>query len=502
MTIIETGFFRHPFIWKIADSFSVVGLLCRNSKTQNTWLVCALLIASCMCVFHLPSEDQHTALSVNFETVSVAVECNQDVPDLFQTSAESPLHNQEFVWGWNGTLSFEYWNDTLDQGIENATVQYWWAYDTGYAIEIGNGTYAIQIDTSQVFPGGPYPLTIFASKPGQEPLNELVYIMVNEVPTEIVVSTPIQNQNGGPLDLLVPLGDTINITLFYNDTDSSDNYVGGIPDAESLCEIWGPTLFWSDYLVIELGNGYYNILFDSLDPLLYSTTGGEPVLSSVPYFLNVLLHSQNRSASEISLRISIIEIPTYVEELSYHDPLTLCEGESFVLALQYTDAWHDTPISDASILVSCNNSDVLQIMTILNQSETDSGLYTITVYALSPGPAILSITIEKDFYCSYTESFLVLVVPDPWSPPPPPPIYALPIVVLIIVVLYSYNRKNPNISSETGSLPSPDEQLEVAVTPAHQISTANLETGSFSNIWRLYFMIITILAVLFLSGLI
>ncbi|MFX1605684.1 MAG: hypothetical protein ACFFDD_07230, partial [Promethearchaeota archaeon] len=230
----------------------------KPSRIRSLLLFCTLLVVSPFYVNQYYNTSPTADFSISVETSSVDIEYTQEIHDYSSILTENPISNQEFFWGWQGNLSFEYWNETLDQGIENATVQYWWAYTTGFAYEIGNGTYAIPIDTGQVFPGGPYPLTIYASKPGNEPVNELVYITVHPVPTEVLVYTPAQNQDAGPQDLMVPYGDSINISLFYNDTDYSDGYVGGIVGAQSICRIWGPTLPVSDYSATDLGDGNYS----------------------------------------------------------------------------------------------------------------------------------------------------------------------------------------------------------------------------------------------------
>ena len=414
-------------------------------------LICILLMLSCLAIFQIPTAVQNSAYSFYLETASIPVDSQRDVHNQSQISAGNPLPNQVLVWGWNGNLSFEYWNDTLDQGIENATVQYWWAYFTGFAIETGNGTYAIPIDTRQVFPGGIYPLTIFASKPGHEPLNDLVIIRVVPVPTEIVIFTPTQNQNGSPWNLMVPFGDTINITLFYNDTDSSDFYVGGIPDAESICQIWGPTLPMSDYSVTELGNGNYSILFDSLDPLLYVTTGGEPVLSRESYFLNVFLQLQNRSACQIALRIRIIEVPTSLRTSGRSDAFGIYEGEVRVLEFNFIDTWHDIPITGANVSVNSSDSDVLQIVEIPTESDSNPGQYIVTLRGAGFGTAVISVNIDKSNYQTREIIFIVQVEP-PYDPPPPPPSFPLlPFLVTILIIgeLIVYRRRKSNAASES-----------------------------------------------------
>ncbi len=264
-------------------------------------------------------------------------------------------------------------------------------------------------------------------------------------------------ENGNPHYLLVPFGDSIHITLFYNDTDSSDSYVGGIPNAESFCQIWGPTIPLSDYSVTELGNGNYSVLIDSLDPSIYITTGGEPVLSSTPYHLNVQLRSENRSTFEISLRISIIVIPTDVESLGgYPDFLTMLQGEYFTLELLYIDAWHGTPITDASVSVNCGDSNVLQLVTNINESETEPGLYHIEFLGIISGDVVVTITMEKDFYESHSESFFVHV--ELFPPPPPPPV-PVGLITIIVILVFLYSRRNQNKSSETDTLPQPAESL-------------------------------------------
>lgn len=154
----------------------------------------------------------------------------------------TPSSHMAVVWGWCDNVSFVYWNETLDQGIVNATVQYWWISTKGFAFDVGNGTYLVPIDTKSAYSAGSYPLTVYFTKDGQEPLTLVILIHIQLISTEIVVSVPLANRiDERSNDLLVPFGDSVEINFFYNDTDSTDGYIGGIRDAFRQCELGGPT---------------------------------------------------------------------------------------------------------------------------------------------------------------------------------------------------------------------------------------------------------------------
>ncbi|MFX1561644.1 MAG: hypothetical protein ACFFBL_13730, partial [Promethearchaeota archaeon] len=113
----------------------------KPSRIRSLLLFCTLLVVSPFYVNQYYNTSPTADFSISVETSSVDIEYTQEIHDYSSILTENPISNQEFFWGWQGNLSFEYWNETFDQGIENATVQYWWAYTTGFAYEIGNGTY-------------------------------------------------------------------------------------------------------------------------------------------------------------------------------------------------------------------------------------------------------------------------------------------------------------------------------------------------------------------------
>jgi hypothetical protein len=234
------------------------------------------------------------------------------------------------------------------------------------------------------------------------------------------------------------MGDLINVTFFYNDTDPSDGYVGGVPDAASICRLWGPTLPAPLPISIsENGNGSYSVIIDSLNPNLYPITDGEPVLSDEPYYLLAFFHAHNLSACDITLEIEIIEIPTeVVSDFHYLNDfvLDMYEGDVFRLNLQYMDTWHDLPISNASISIDCSDPDVLQLMT--NETQPETGIYILEFIFPNTGNVTITITMEKTFYSKSLVSFLVVVEQNPFDLPPPPPNPLLSLAIAAGLLVY------------------------------------------------------------------
>ncbi|MFX1559790.1 MAG: hypothetical protein ACFFBL_04325, partial [Promethearchaeota archaeon] len=216
------------------------------------------------------------------------------------------------------------------------------------------------------------------------------------------------------------------------------------------CRIWGPTLPVSDYSATDLGDGNYSIVFDTLNHTLYQTTLGEPIFTYIPYTLNVVLQSQNRSAEEISLRIRIIRIPTELISPGYN-PLILQEGHALILELQYRDLWHDTPISNATVSVNISDSSVLRFLTVLNESETGPGFYNLVFGADKQGSTTVIITVEKDYHERFIGTWIFEVEPySGWPPPSPSP--GLVIFIIIIVATIIYSRRNSKVAVESDTL--------------------------------------------------
>ncbi|MGD9382331.1 MAG: hypothetical protein PVI03_07795, partial [Candidatus Thorarchaeota archaeon] len=178
---------------------------------------------------------------------------------LVQTSVESSFVAPK-VWGWAGWVDLTYWNLMEDRGVVAATVGVEWdgiEYQYRYTID---GVYQVWINTSLVKPDV-YTVVVSFWKQNYESGTGVFTLAVQEVPTECVVYAPVQNQVDSVLNLRVPFGDVLPVTLFYNDTW----YNQGISNATYLTAvIMGPSIPDKDTLLMsEISFGNYSLLIDS-----------------------------------------------------------------------------------------------------------------------------------------------------------------------------------------------------------------------------------------------
>ncbi|UCH03543.1 MAG: hypothetical protein JSW05_08050, partial [Candidatus Thorarchaeota archaeon] len=298
------------------------------------------------------------------------------------TTVVTPPQLSEFVyWGWYGFCDFQYWDEFRKIGIADADVTVSFPGVTLTALYVVNGTYRVDIDT-RLLPAAEnvvskYALTISFSKPSYQEASELVYVNLREVPMEIAVeSVQYTPEYVGSIssvtDLQVPIGDLVNITLLYNDTEFSDGIVGGLEGAIATPNSFlrGPTI--EPYLNVtfhELGGGYYSLIFDTTDPDIAAS------VSDVPYTLFLEMYLGNHTRRDYLCRIQVIETPTELVLLN-ELPDELINGQSFVLEVFYNDTWHGMGISGASVDASTvpNIASVTYV-----ESSTIPGLYLVTI---------------------------------------------------------------------------------------------------------------------------
>ncbi len=166
------------------------------------------------------------------------------------TNLTSPQIGGLFVpWGTNVTIDVNY-NDSLNQGITNATIKCDW--DLGYYTiqEIGSGHYQIILNTS-IKPIGIYPIKINASKTGH--VNQEIYISINirNIYTNLTFIQPSPVGIDRNVTVQIKYGDIDNGTLISgaNITVSSD--LGA--------QYWSLNNF--SYQEISLGT--YNLTFNT-----------------------------------------------------------------------------------------------------------------------------------------------------------------------------------------------------------------------------------------------
>lgn len=271
-----------------------------------------------------------------------------------QTSSIPP-ETRDFYWGWAGNLIFIYWDETFDRGISGADVTIELPGLENIVFDVGNGSYLVFFNTSLLRASNNYiPLPISFSKLNYAPSSATINIRVLEVPTDIFVNEVDYTPDySGQLDdfedlnivnLQIPYGDSMIITFYYNDTENSEGYVGGLSGAIATLNSYlrGPT--FDGYLnmtVIDLGNGLYQVTFDTLLPEIFGRVDSES------YRLYIELSLDNRTTTDILFRVRIIDITTTLTIVNDQPAWYLVNGESITIELLYWDTWHNTGISGA-----------------------------------------------------------------------------------------------------------------------------------------------------------
>jgi hypothetical protein len=358
--------------------------------------------------------------------------------------------NYDVYWGWKGNFTFTYWDVANDTGIENATVLCEiWSYPLNVT-ELGNGTYMVELDTTSL----PFYITslnylvLTFQKENYQTQVATVVIRVLPIPTAIFIQVPEFNINYGVTDLIVPVGDLLDIRFQYNNTDSSDGYVGGQPGAYATANLYGPTLVRNESDLNDLGNGSYSYLFDTTESWLFEATGGVPFPHELPYYLDVEFSLENRTTSQIRVRIYIVEIPTELEALNFEEESAIglsYVGDSFIASLRFSDVWPghgSVPISNATVTVENSAPYWVEILGIAPDAQ-EPGVYNIEfncIEAFSDQSVSLTLTFEKENYA--TQTLLVEIRDIHTIPTGPHPPFPWAVIIIILSVAFYYYRKS------------------------------------------------------------
>ncbi|MBY8998639.1 MAG: hypothetical protein KGD60_12995, partial [Candidatus Thorarchaeota archaeon] len=321
------------------------------------------------------------------------------------TEVVSPIPGVIY-WGWVGNLTFYYSDTYFDTGIENATTAtYNWGIFSGEATDLGNGYYSVLIDTTYLDSGVRYTVTIDFDKLNYQISTGSVSLLIEEVPTEIDLSTPNDNQIDNEVDHLeLPFGDMIPISFFYNDTDDSDGYVGGLSGATITATIYGGATVRTIIIeVVDLGNGTYYFIFDSTSGNLFERESGiAQALPGDPFYISIVIELEHRqgyaSQDALILSIEIIERPTALEfhsdNVANNNTISMYYGESIDILVNYYEYWLDNPgegITDAVFTVSSEDA-LVQIVS--NSSTSEPGIYLLTIRVDAP---LISVGISTEY---------------------------------------------------------------------------------------------------------
>ncbi len=232
-------------------------------------------------------------------------------------------------------------------------------------------------------------MTITFVKPNYQEAGETLLIRVIEVPTDLSVFVPEVNSDvDHPFEYIVPYGEVLNITVFYNDTDASEGITGGLVGAQlNLSSIYGPTRALSSFEMVSLGGGYYYFLFNTLDSWLFEQAVGDPGPQTSPFRLTLILDLENRSHASQVIDIWIIELPTSIEIVEMNT--NLLYGDTGRLVVMYLDAWPGHPegtlISGASFTLDIDTA-VTELLGFSDPYEDPArpGYYVVEYTAASP----------------------------------------------------------------------------------------------------------------------
>ena len=274
-------------------------------------------------------------------------------------------------------------------------------------------------------------------------------VFVHSIPTELVVFAPVENQiEENPTELIIPLGDAIDILFSYNDTEATNDYPRGLEGAQTEGYIGyyiESTLVQHPIELTENGNGFYKFTFDTTDEWLYLSIGETPISHYYCYLLYVEFTLPNSQTHECFIHIMIINIPTElvveprVEELHF-EPGT---NSIFVSLIDTWPTHSGVAIQDFNITVESSDPSILEVISISNVS-TESGFYEITFDNKGRMEYVyVTILVEKEGYRRHEWELRIFLEdyepPRPW---PPGPIPFLPVLLVIIAGVLIHRRRN------------------------------------------------------------
>jgi hypothetical protein len=255
-------------------------------------------------------------------------------------------------------------------------------------------------------------------------------VTVEEVPTECVVYTPVQNQIDSALNLRVPFGDVLPITLFYNDTWNDQ----GILNATDLTAvILGPSIPDKNTIMMsELSLGNYSLFIDS----------SQWIVSSTPYRVVINIGLENRSRATLNLYVTIINIPTALTV--NQESLLMSYSQTTTVLVFYHDIWEghgNRGISGGEVNATSLN-ELYVVASWVPLDSLDPGWYEITLVSQrAQGSAVVLIELSKDNHDSTVVSVAVSVEPSDFDLLLERSlIYGLPIGVICIIGAILWSR--------------------------------------------------------------
>jgi hypothetical protein len=348
--------------------------------------------------------------------------------NLVQTTVTSAFVRPQ-VWGWAGWVNLTYWNLMENRSVVAAEVGVDWEGSEEQSRYIDD-VYQVWINTSLVSPGDCL-VVVSLWKNNYESGTGVFTLTVLEVPTECIAYAPLRNQiDGNVLDLHVPYGDVLPITLFYNDTW----YARGISNATDLTAvIMGPSISDKDTLLMsELSFGNYSLLIDT----------SRWIVSDTPYRIVVKLGLENRSRTTLNIYLTIINIPTALTANQESVPMSY--GQTTTVLVFYYDIWEGHGNQGISVgdVNATSLNEAYVVASVIPAEGLDPGWYEITLVSQRlQGSAVVLIELSKENYDSAVVSVAVSVEPSDFDLLLERSlIYGLPIGVICLIGAILWSR--------------------------------------------------------------
>jgi hypothetical protein len=391
--------------------------------------------------FH--AEPTNTTLADRITSITLTV---KKIP----TSIVGPTEDIVLEWGWTGAITLDFLDDYNDRPVSGAEVTYTYGNLDFNATDLGNGTYVLNIDTTLLASAIREKITCSFVLPNYEERPFSFYIRVNERPTELIVSYSEQyyvSSVEGVMTLQLTMGDSIDLSLFYNDTSPIGGLFGGITNANftEFTELRAPSYFSGSRPILFLeGFGFYNFTFDTNDLSLYGLDFTGPVILEEQYFrFTIEIFDEHRTMQTIEIRIRIITTPT--EILFEGEPVdpesdivyTLINGEEIVFDFYLSDTWHDSGVDGAIFYITSGATAIIS-----SNSSLGNGHYTIIIKAVGyGGDSVIDVTLSREFHEDVAMGFLIHTEMNDFDELVfNMTRYGLPISIFIIVLLGAYVR--------------------------------------------------------------
>ncbi|MGD9397811.1 MAG: hypothetical protein PVJ05_15350, partial [Candidatus Thorarchaeota archaeon] len=365
------------------------------------------------------------------------------------TDVVYPTETLELIWGWAGNITLDYIDTFNSRFVDGAIVTYSYANLDFNATDLGNGTYAIFIDTTLLDSNIRERISTLFFIPNYETQSRSFFIRVLERPTELIVGYPDQNfvtTDQGTIFLQLTMGDSIDISLFYNDTSIIGDLFGGITSAtfSELTTLTSPRYMGSLAsmpIIFQEGLGYYNFTFDTNLESLYAELDSPRILPGVYFEFSIQIYDTNREMQTIIIKIEIIYTPTeIVHDGQVVDPneaieYTLINGDNMVFDFYVNDTWHGLGVDGVTFTISPGANAIISDNTSLG-----NGHYRIVILAVGyGGDSIIDITMSREFHDDVEMSFLIHTQPNDFDRLfLQLTTYGLPIAIFIIVLLGAY----------------------------------------------------------------